>query len=99
MGFGIVIHAIKTDKAHEEKKDTHHRFYRSRSDKIIGGVCGGMAKYWNIDPKIVRIGYILLTLFSHFVVGVIAYISLLVFMQEEPDEQTGRVVVPDDTSK
>ena len=31
------------------------RFYRSRSDRVLFGVCGGVARYFNIDPVIVRI--------------------------------------------
>jgi phage shock protein C len=32
-----------------------NKFYRSRTDRVIWGVCGGLAKYFNIDPVIVRI--------------------------------------------
>ncbi len=36
------------------------KFYRSRTDKILGGVCGGAAEYFGIDPWIVRITWLLL---------------------------------------
>jgi len=48
------------------------RLYRSKKDKIIGGVCGGIGKYFNIDPVLIRI----LWLFFIFVggAGILAYI-------------------------
>ncbi|MEO8105323.1 MAG: PspC domain-containing protein [Candidatus Saccharibacteria bacterium] len=36
--------------------------YRSPSDKLIAGVCGGLAAYFDIDPVIVRIGFLILLL-------------------------------------
>lgn len=36
------------------------RLYRSSSDKRLGGVCGGIAKYLELDPSLVRIGAVLL---------------------------------------
>lgn len=38
------------------------RLYRSETDKKIGGVCGGLAVYFNIDPTVVRIIFVLLLL-------------------------------------
>jgi len=48
------------------------RLYRSKKDKIIGGVCGGIGEYFNIDPVLIRI----LWLFFTFVggAGILAYI-------------------------
>lgn len=51
------------------------RLYRSDSEKMIAGVCGGIAEYFNLDPTLVRIGYILLSIFTIFS-GVLAYIVL-----------------------
>lgn len=36
------------------------RLYRSRKDKMICGVCGGIAKYFNIDPTLVRLAFVLI---------------------------------------
>ncbi|HOB34250.1 MAG: PspC domain-containing protein [Firmicutes bacterium] len=49
------------------------RLYRSRTNVMISGVCGGLAEYFDIDPTLVRLGYVLLTLFTLFS-GVIFYI-------------------------
>lgn len=37
------------------------RLMRSNGEKVLGGVCGGLAQYFNIDPVLVRLGFILLT--------------------------------------
>jgi phage shock protein C len=50
------------------------RLYRSQSDKMIAGVCGGLAEYFNIDPVIIRILFVVLTIGPG--VGILAYIIL-----------------------
>lgn len=50
------------------------KLYRSQTDKIIGGVCGGLAEYFNIDPTLVRLIFVLLTLTPLH--GVLLYIIL-----------------------
>ena len=53
---------------------TSDRLYRSNTDKVIGGVAGGLADYLNIDPVIVRILFVLLAIFGGS--GVLIYIIL-----------------------
>ena len=48
------------------------RIYRVEEDKVVDGVCGGIAEYFDIDPVIVRIVFLLSTLFTG--VGLFAYI-------------------------
>ena len=60
------------------------RLYRSKTDKKISGVCGGMADYFAIDPVIVRLLWVLGTLMSLFL-GVAAYIACAFIIHEEPD--------------
>lgn len=55
---------------------------RSHTDRMIGGVCGGLAEYFDVDPTIVRVGYVLLTLFTAFS-GLLVYIILLVLIPRE----------------
>lgn len=50
------------------------RFYRSASDKIIGGVCGGIGRYLNIDPLIVRI--VFAVLFFGYGSGLLLYLLI-----------------------
>lgn len=57
------------------------RLYRSRSDRMVWGVCGGLAKYFSIDPVIVRIVFLLLIFLSG--VGLLAYIILAIVVPLE----------------
>ena len=45
--------------------ETYKRLERT-FDRRIGGVCGGIAKYFDLDPTLVRVGYVLLTVFTAF---------------------------------
>ncbi len=58
------------------------KLYRSRKDKMIGGVAGGLAEYFEVDPTLVRIIFIV-TLFLGGS-GVLAYIILWIVVPEEP---------------
>ena len=53
------------------------RFYRSASDRIIGGVCGGIGEYLNIDPLIVRI--VFAVLFFGYGTGLLVYLLGKIF--------------------
>jgi len=52
------------------------RLYRSRDDRMIWGVCGGLAEYFNMDPTIVRIIFVLL-IFANGL-GILAYIIMAI---------------------
>lgn len=52
------------------------------NDKKLGGVCGGIAEYFDIDPTLVRIGYAALTLFTAFC-GIILYPILWIILPEK----------------
>ena len=55
---------------------------RSSTDRMIGGVCGGLAEYFDIDPTLVRVAYVLLTFFTAFS-GLLVYIILLILMPQK----------------
>ena len=54
------------------------KLYRSRTNSMIAGVCGGLSEHLEVDPTIVRLGFALLTLYSG--IGMIAYIILWVIV-------------------
>jgi phage shock protein C len=60
------------------------RLYRSPDDKMIAGVCGGIAEYFGWDPTLVRVGYVLLSMSSVFFPGIIAYLVMMVIIPERP---------------
>ena len=57
------------------------RLYRSKKERIIAGVCGGLGEYFGIDPTIVRIIWVLLGLMGGS--GIIAYIIAWIIIPEE----------------
>ena len=58
------------------------RLRRSTRDCKIAGVCGGLAEYFGMDASIVRIIYLLATIFTAFA-GVLIYIILMIIMPEQ----------------
>lgn len=50
------------------------RLYRSDSNKMIAGVCGGIGEYFNIDPTLIRLAWVILSIPVAFFGGLIAYI-------------------------
>ena len=58
------------------------RLYRSSSDSILGGVCGGLAKYLDADPSIIRLLWILFVCLAGS--GILAYIIAWVIIPQEP---------------
>lgn len=63
------------------------RLYRSKTDRLLGGICGGIGRYYDTDPNLVRIVWVVLTLLS-VGVGVIAYLAAWIIVPEEPGEET-----------
>ncbi len=59
------------------------KFYRSRKNRLIAGVCGGLAEYFEIDSIIVRL--IALILVLSVGAGIIGYIIAWIVVPEEPD--------------
>ncbi|MBR0038243.1 MAG: PspC domain-containing protein [Bacteroidales bacterium] len=49
-------------------------------NKMIGGVCAGIAEYFNVDPTLVRVAYAILAVFSAGFPGLLLYILLLIIM-------------------
>lgn len=59
--------------------------YRSRRDRIIAGVCGGIAEDMGLDPTLVRILYVLISICSAAFPGTIVYIVLWIVLPEGPE--------------
>jgi phage shock protein PspC (stress-responsive transcriptional regulator) len=68
------------------------RLLRSRDDRMLGGVAGGLGKYFNVDPLIFRIGFGISVFFGGL--GALAYLALLLFVPtEESDGTTGEAPI------
>ena len=55
---------------------------RRSNDKMIAGVCAGLAHYFDLDPTVIRIVYVLLSIFTTFA-GVLVYLILWLIMPKE----------------
>ena len=61
------------------------RLARSSRYKMIAGVCGGLAEYFQLDPTIVRVAYVLISIVSVAFPGILAYI-ILMFVMPPPEQ-------------
>jgi len=59
------------------------RLYRSVDDRVLAGVAGGMAELWDIDPSVVRIGWVILTPFTAGFT-ILVYLIMAIVVPEEP---------------
>lgn len=62
--------------------DMSRKIYRSGTDKMLCGVCGGIGNYFNIDPTIVRLAWAIVALGGP---GVLVYILAAVIIPQEPE--------------
>lgn len=60
------------------------RLYRSRADRMIAGVCGGLGQYVGIDPTVIRVIFALLVVFG-VGSGLLIYLVLMLIIPLEPD--------------
>jgi len=60
----------------------YRKLYRSRDERMIAGVCGGMGEYFGIDPTLVRLIFVAAGLFG----GPVAILAYLIFMIVVPQE-------------
>ena len=60
------------------------RLYRSSSQSILFGVCGGIAEYFQLDPTLVRVGWVVLSIFTAGFPGLLAYIVCFFIIPLEP---------------
>lgn len=61
------------------------RLYKSSTDKKLDGVCAGVAEYMEVDPTLIRLIYVLLTMFTAVVPGLIAYVILALIIPRESE--------------
>ena len=66
------------------------RLFRSRTDRQLTGLSGGIARYLDVDPSLVRIGWVVATLMT-FPVAPFAYFIAAMIIPSEPNDQPGPV--------
>lgn len=64
--------------------DVKNPLMRSRHNRLIAGVCGGIAEWLGWDPTLVRVLYVIVSIFSAAFPGLLIYILLWLVMPEAP---------------
>lgn len=59
---------------HTEHSPHQKRLYRSKTNKVFAGICGGLSDYMNVDVVVLRLVWMLIVIFTGFFPGVFAYI-------------------------
>src|SRR5436305_3871533 len=62
------------------------RLERSRSEKLLAGVCGGLGRYFDLAPTVFRLGFVVLTLLGG--AGILVYIAAVLVMPKEGEDQS-----------
>jgi phage shock protein PspC (stress-responsive transcriptional regulator) len=75
-----------TETTHSFDNAAVKRLERSRSDRKLAGVCGGLARYFDIHPAVYRVGFVILTLLGG--AGIIMYLAAALVMPEEGKEDS-----------
>lgn len=82
IGIVVIVLAGRGGTMTMPSKGT--RLYRSRDDKWVSGVLGGLARYLGIDAVLLRIAFLALVFLGNFGSGIVAYIILAIVIPEEP---------------
>jgi len=69
-----------------------NRLYRSRHDRMVAGVCGGLADFLGFDPTLIRLAFLLLALANG--AGLLIYFLMLIIVPENPDETPSELHTP-----
>ena len=61
------------------------RLYRSRTDRVLAGVLGGVAEYFGVEPSVVRIVYVVVTFFTGCIPGILLYLLMVIVVRKAPE--------------
>jgi phage shock protein C len=64
----------------------YRQLFRSRDNRMVGGVCAGLGEYFNIDPTLVRLAFVFFSLIGFAGAMLIAYLVMLMVVPEAPIE-------------
>ena len=62
----------------------YKRLYRSRTEVQIAGICGGLGLYFSLDPVLIRLIAVAITLMTGLLPGILAYLAAWLIMPREP---------------
>jgi phage shock protein C len=87
LGLLLVFKKVKVEDVIDVE---NKKLYRSRSKKMLGGVCGGLADYFGLDVSLIRILWVVGTLISYGM-GLLAYVIMLIVFPEEQEKANDRI--------
>ena len=70
------------------------RLYRSRNKRMLGGVCGGLGEYLNIDPVVLRVIFVIVGFL--YGASLLIYLIMWILVPEEPQSEAGLAPVQDE---
>ena len=62
--------------------ETSRKLYRSKNDRKLGGVCGGLGEYLGADPNVIRVLFVVLAVLGG--AGLIIYLAMWIIVPQEP---------------
>lgn len=66
---------------------SHKHLYKSNTNKVFAGICGGLGEYFDIDPVLLRLIWVLVVIFTGVVPGLLAYIIAVFIVPEHAHHQ------------
>ena len=84
IGLVLLFNKSKAQKVVSEVTGMEKKLYRSRQQKMIGGVCGGLAEYFDLDVSLIRVIWAIGTFLSAGA-GILVYIIMLIVFPEAPE--------------
>jgi phage shock protein C len=70
------------------------RLYKSKDNKVLAGVMGGLGEYFDVDPVIFRLGYLLVLVITAVLPGIIIYIIAALIIPDAPSAMVSRDDAP-----
>jgi phage shock protein C len=71
-----------TDSEKGTNMDPTRKLYRSRSDRKLAGVCGGLAQFFNLDPTLIRVLFVVLAVLGGS--GILIYLAMWIMVPNQP---------------
>jgi phage shock protein PspC (stress-responsive transcriptional regulator) len=86
-GFFLFLGERYLQISMERKLHMTKRLYRSSKDRMLGGVCGGIAAYFSIDPTVIRLFWVIASIFLGMGFGgLLAYLLCMLVIPGEPED-------------
>lgn len=83
--IGAIVYFIFAGRGEKmaKNKTKNKKLYRSSDNKVLGGVCAGIGEYADVDPTMIRLLWVIVTVFTGFFPGILAYIIAWIIMPEK----------------